>query len=196
MSSAGLQVEPRLSPSEGLALLSLARTTVVATVQGALPRPLDLDSVPARLREPGASFVTLLRSGTLRGCLGSLHAERPLAEDVRQHSIAVCASDYRFPPVGPNEIPDLALEIAVLGSTRRLVYQNPQDLAGHLRPGVDGVLLQAGARRATFLPKVWERVPSTEEFLGLLCRKAGLDEDLWRRELLEISTYAVEIFQE
>lgn len=196
MSSSDIEVEPRLSPSEGLALLSLARTTVVATVQGALPGPLDLGSVPARLREPGASFVTLLRSGALRGCLGSLHAERPLAEDVRQHSIAVCASDYRFPPVGPNEIPDLALEIAVLGSTRRLVYQNPQELAAHLQPGVDGVLLQAGARRATFLPKVWERVASTEEFLGLLCRKAGLDEDLWRRELLEISTYAVEIFQE
>lgn len=196
MSASGLEVEPRLSPSEGLALLSLARTTVVTTVQGGLPGPLDLGSVPARLREPGASFVTLLRSGSLRGCLGSLHPERPLADDVRQHSIAVCASDYRFPPVGPNEIPDLALEIAVLGSTRRLVYQNPQELAGHLRPGVDGVLLQAGARRATFLPKVWERVPSAEEFLGLLCRKAGLDEDLWRRELLEISTYAVEIFQE
>ncbi|MEX0788392.1 MAG: AmmeMemoRadiSam system protein A [Anaerolineales bacterium] len=188
--------EPSLSPSDGLALLSLARATVVATVQGTLARPLDLGAVPARLREPGASFVTLLRSGALRGCLGSLHAERALAEDVRQHSIAVCASDYRFPPVGPDEIQELGVEIAVLGSTRPLVYQNPQELPGRLRPGIDGVLLQAGPRRATFLPKVWERVPSPEEFLGLLCRKAGLDEDLWRRELLEISTYSVEIFQE
>ena len=196
MSSSDLEVEPRLSPSEGLALLSLARATVVATVQGAHPSPLDLASVPGRLRDPGASFVTLLRSGALRGCLGSLNAERALAEDVRQHSIAVCASDYRFPPVGPDEIPELGVEIAVLGPTRRLHYQNPEELAGRLRPGIDGVLLQSGARRATFLPKVWERVPSPEEFLGLLCRKAGLDDNLWRRELLEISIYSVEIFQE
>ena len=196
MSASDLEVESRLSPSEGLALLSLARATVVATVQGAHPTPLDLGSIPFRLRDPGASFVTLLRSGALRGCLGSLHAERPLAEDVRHHSIAVCASDFRFAPVGPAEIPELALEIAVLGPIRRLDYQDPLELAGRVRPGVDGVLLQSGARRATFLPKVWERVPQPELFLGMLCRKAGLEEDAWRRELLEISTYTVESFQE
>jgi AmmeMemoRadiSam system protein A len=157
---------------------------------------LALSRYPERLRAPGASFVTLLRSGCLRGCLGSLQPERPLAEDVRQHSIAVCTADYRFPPVTRQEIPELSLEISVLRATREVEYSTPQELVVRLRPGVDGVLLRAGPRRATFLPKVWERVPEAEKFLTLLCRKAGLDEDAWRRDRLQISTYEVESFQE
>jgi AmmeMemoRadiSam system protein A len=189
-------VDCSLNPLEKQALLRIARTTVVATVEGRRPDSLDLAAYSERLRGLGASFVTLLHFGALRGCLGSLQPERPLAEDVRQHAIAVCASDYRFPPVQPEEVPGLSLDVSVLSPTHLLEYASPDDLLGRLRPGVDGVLLRAGTYRATFLPKVWERVTTPDEFLGMLCRKAGLPADSWRRDRLEISTYTVEEFQE
>lgn len=196
MSSAAEPSDRALDPLERQALLDIARRTVVATVEGRRADGLDLAACPERLRLLGASFVTLLHSGTLRGCLGSLRRERPLAEDVRQHAIAVCTRDYRFPPVRREEVTRLRLEISVLGPMRPLDYSSPDDLLGRLRPGVDGVLLRAGTSRATFLPKVWERVAEPGEFLAMLCSKAGLPQDAWRRDHLEISTYTVEEFQE
>lgn len=185
-----------LNATEKDVLLGIARGAVVATVERRRADSLDLAAYPERLRGLGASFVTLLHAGALRGCLGSLRPEHPLAEDVRQHAIAVCTSDYRFPPVQPEEVPALSLGVSVLSPTHLLEYSSPDDLLGRLRPGMDGVLLRAGALRATFLPKVWERVAKPDEFLGMLCLKAGLPEDAWRGERLEISTYTVEEFLE
>ncbi|MEA3397481.1 MAG: AMMECR1 domain-containing protein, partial [Chloroflexota bacterium] len=77
-----------------------------------------------------------------------------------------------------------------------LVYDGPDDLLRQLRPGVDGVVLERGWHRATFLPQVWEQLPDPEEFLAHLCYKAGLSPDAWRSPTLKISTYRVEKFKE
>ncbi len=51
------------------------------------------------------------------------------------------------------------------------------DLVAQIRPGEDGLILEAQGRRGTFLPQVWESLPHTRAFLNELVRKAGLPAD-------------------
>jgi hypothetical protein len=186
----------RLTDAERALLLKLARQALEAAVRGESPPPLKLGDLPARLQEPGATFVTLTRHGDLRGCIGALEAYQPLAEDVREHAIAAALEDYRFPPVQPHELAEIHIEISRLTPPKPLDYDQPAALPGLLHPGQDGVILRDGWRRATFLPQVWEKIPEAELFLGYLCQKMGVAMDTWRRKKLDVLTYAVEEFHE
>ena len=121
---------------------------------------------------------------------------QPLVEDVREHAIAAAQQDYRFPPVQESELMHILIEISRLTAPNSLEYSSPQDLLEKLQPGRDGVILRDGWKRATFLPQVWEKVHSKEEFLDQLCRKMGAVGDHWRRKHLEALTYQVEEFHE
>ena len=94
------------------------------------------------------------------------------------------------------ELDEIALEISVLTEPEPLTYRDPAHLLKTLRPGIDGVILTDGRKRATFLPQVWEKVDSAEHFLNSLCQKAGLKPDTWRRRALSILTYQVIHFEE
>jgi uncharacterized protein len=104
--------------------------------------------------------------------------------------------DYRFPPVQASELKDIEIEISRLTIPQPLDYEGPVDLLDKLRPGVDGVILKDGFRRATFLPQVWEKLPDKAAFLTHLCQKMGAAADLWRRKKIEVLTYQVEEFHE
>jgi len=119
-----------------------------------------------------------------------------LAEDVREHAIAAALSDYRFPSVQVSELKGIHIEVSRLTAPVALEYAGPEDLVARLRPGVDGVILRDGNRRATFLPQVWEQLPDVEEFLAHLCNKMGASPDLWRRKHLDVQIYQVEEFHE
>jgi AmmeMemoRadiSam system protein A len=125
-----------------------------------------------------------------------LEAHQPLAEDVREHAVAAALQDYRFPPVSPDEVPELQIEISRLTTPQKLEYHGADDLLGKLRPGVDGVILRDGFRRATFLPQVWEKIPDPVEFMNHLCQKMGVDASSWRYRQLEVLIYQVEEFHE
>ena len=176
--------------------LELARQALVQGVNGVRLSPLDLESLPPALREPGATFVTLTIKGELRGCVGALEAYQPLAEDVREHAVAAALADYRFPPVRPEEVDRLKIEISRLTPPQPLAYDTPLDLIHKLRPGVDGVVLLDEGRRATFLPQVWHSLPDAENFLDQLCLKMGAPRKLWRLKKLTVLTYQVEEFHE
>jgi AmmeMemoRadiSam system protein A len=158
--------------------------------------PVNLDAMPQRLRAPGASFVTLTRDGLLRGCIGTLKKQLPLADDVRQHAVAAALSDYRFPVVKPEEVDEIEIEVSVLTTPQPLEYKHVDEIPGLLRPGIDGVIITDGKNRGTFLPQVWEKVPDVETFLGMLCEKAYLPPDAWRQGQIKILTYQVESFHE
>jgi AmmeMemoRadiSam system protein A len=185
-----------LSDEDKRFLLSLARRTIENYLNH-LPIPkIDLKQTSELLREEGASFVTLTYKNYLRGCVGALEPYQSLVEDVREHAMAAAFQDYRFPPVQLDELSDITIEISRLTRPSKLNYKDPEELLTLLRPGIDGVVLRDGVRRATFLPQVWEKIPHTEEFLDQLCMKMGALPDLWRRKKLEVLVYQVEEFHE
>jgi AmmeMemoRadiSam system protein A len=189
-------MEDKLTFEERSMLLKLARRAIEAAIQGQPFPELDAGNLPARLLEPGVSFVTLTRSGELRGCIGALEPRVSLAEDVQEHAVAAAFQDYRFHPVQAEELPSIEIEISRLTPQSKLEYDHPDELLKLLRPGIDGVVIHYGMYRATFLPQVWEKLPAPEMFLNHLCQKMGAPGNLWRKEKLEVYTYQVEEFRE
>jgi AmmeMemoRadiSam system protein A len=188
--------EQHLLDNERSFLLSLARQTIENCLKNIAPPPIEFDVLPPILKEQGASFVTLTYKGYLRGCVGALEAYQSLVEDVREHAEAAAFQDYRFPPVQAKEMKDIEIEISYLTQPTPMSYENPNELLEKLRPNIDGVVIQDGMRRATFLPQVWEKIPGPAEFLDQLCMKMGAPAHLWRRKILKIKTYQVEEFHE
>jgi AmmeMemoRadiSam system protein A len=171
-----------LTAAERDRLVAIGRAALVAAVRDdnyAPPSPLT-----GRLGAPGASFVTLhVGAGELRGCIGSLAPRRPLAEDVAANARAAAREDLRFAPVGAHELDGLSFEISLLSPLAPLAVASRRELLAALRPGVDGLVLDDGERRATFLPAVWAELPEPERFLAQLERKAGLPAGGWSRAL-------------
>jgi len=104
--------------------------------------------------------------------------------------------DPRFPPVGPEELQALTIEVSVLSHPEPLNYQGIDDLCEKLRPGTDGVVIERGWQRATFLPQVWEKLPDERQFLHRLCLKAGLTPNALTGGNVDVYTYQVEKFSE
>jgi len=185
-----------LSEDQQAQLLDLAREAVLcAASEEELPE-LDLEALPRGLRRTGASFVTLTKDGRLRGCIGSLEARRPLAVDVQQNALGAAVRDPRFPCVRPGEVEAITVEISVLSSPEPLSYDGLEDLCDKLRPGVDGVVIERGWQRATFLPQVWDKLPEARQFLHRLCMKAGLAPSAFGSGEVDVYTYQVEKFRE
>jgi AmmeMemoRadiSam system protein A len=173
----------------GAALLARARNAIVTALDGAaelLPEP----SHP-RLAEPGATFVTLTQNGALRGCIGSLEARRVLDHDVRENARAAAFRDPRFPPLCSDELQRTRIEVSLLTAAEPLQFLDENDALRQLRPGVDGIIFEAGQRRSTFLPQVWESLPEPQQFLAQLKRKAGLPADFWD-DNIRLSRYRVD----
>jgi AmmeMemoRadiSam system protein A len=185
-----------LSTQERTSLLTLARESIMAAVTGQVLPQLALESLSTALREPGASFITLTIEGQLRGCIGSLEAYQPLALDVQSRAKQAALEDYRFYPLTAAELSVVNIEISRLTPATPLPYSDPLALPGLLRPGIDGIVLADGHRRATYLPQVWEQLPNPEEFISSLCAKMGASRDLWRQKVLRVERYQVEEFRE
>jgi AmmeMemoRadiSam system protein A len=191
-----VMAENKLTTEEKQTLLKLARQALEDGVRGQKLPQLDMQSLSPRLREHGASFITLTIQGNLRGCIGALEPYQPLAEDVREHAIAAALQDYRFPNVQPEELSQIDIEVSRLTPPVLLEYNTPEDLLSKLRPGIDGVVLRDGPRRATFLPQVWEKLPDPADFLDNLCYKMGAAPGLWHQKHLDVLIYQVEEFHE
>lgn len=184
-------MSPLVPADAGLVLLPLARAAIAGR--------LDAEPPPAPraawLTEQGASFVTLTLNGALRGCIGSLIARRPLGEDVEANAVNAAFRDPRFNPLSAAELNSIIIEVSVLSTPTPLPVRSQTDLLKRLRPGVDGVILQAGWHRATFLPQVWEELPEAADFLAHLRRKAGLAPGYWGPDM-RIETYTVTAWKE
>jgi len=159
-----------LTAEEGHALACLAAQAVAGKLRGEPPDG-RLPAEP-RLRVPGASFVTLEARGRLCGCIGTLQAARPLYLDVGRNARRA-AEDPRLPPVTARDWPMLDVSVSVLTPPSPLAAAGPAELAAILRPGLDGLILQDGRRRATFLPKVWHKLPEPMDFVAALLAKGG-----------------------
>lgn len=177
-------------------LLQLARQAVAHAARHEPLPPLAIQSEPEALRRMGCAFVTLTMAGQLRGCIGGLEPRQPLAADVWEHAYLAASEDYRFLPVGPEELQAIEVEVSVLTEPCPLEYGQPEELLSKVRPHIDGVILTDGLHRATFLPQVWEKVPDPDEFFDRLAEKAGLPPASWREGHVRIQTYQVVSFHE
>jgi AmmeMemoRadiSam system protein A len=175
----------------GAALIATAR----GAIDAAFGRPEARVRPHAALDRPGATFVTLKQDGELRGCIGSLEAHRLLAIDVRRNALAAAFSDPRFPPLVARELDVTTVEVSLLSPASRVEVADEEDLLARLEPGVDGIVLELGRRRATFLPQVWETLPAPRDFIGALKRKAGMPANFWSPEM-RVSRYTVSKWQQ
>lgn len=174
-------------------LLRIAVASIRQGLEHGRPFKPDPQEYDPALRRPGAGFVTLKRDGELRGCIGSLSAYRPLLEDVAENAYAAAFSDPRFQPLQAMELHALEIHISILGEAEPIHFASEHELLEQLRPGIDGLILEEGYRRATFLPSVWEQLPDARQFLQHLRLKAGLPANYWS-PTLSISRYTTHGF--
>ncbi len=160
-------------------LIELAWDSVRYGLRSGTAQPVDRDAFQSELLQNLASFVSLHRHGNLRGCIGTLEAYRPLVEDVSANAYAAAFLDPRFESLQEHELGGLDLKISVLTPQEPMSVATEQDLLSQIRPGTDGIVLELGVRKATFLPAVWEQLPDPVDFLYELKRKAGLDPVGW-----------------
>jgi uncharacterized protein len=175
----------------GRALLVRARNAIAAE----LGLPTEPEPSGEGLDQPGAVFVTLTQGSELRGCIGSLDAWRPLDADVRANAKAAAFRDPRFPPLTAGELPATRVEVSLLTPPTPMHFANEEDAISQLRPGLDGIILECGSHRGTFLPQVWDSLPERHLFLDHLKRKAGLPPDYWVPGI-KLSRYEVRKWKE
>ncbi len=176
-----------LDSSDRDTLLRIARDAIAARLAN---RAYTLPDVPQTLQRPGGAFVTLHRSGDLRGCIGRIDAPDPLAEVVAECAVSAAIRDPRFPPVTPDELLALDVEISILTPLERV-----SDVS-EIQVGRHGLVMRQGFHSGLLLPQVatewgWDR----DTFLAQTCRKAGLPSDAWRRGA-EIFKFEAEVFGE
>jgi len=177
-------------------MLDIAREALTAAAnQNSRPK-LDVGALPPALQERRACFVTLNEDGELRGCTGTIVPRRTLAEEISVSAVHSALFDPRFLPVRNDEVPHIQIEVSVLTLPTRVQFSSPEDLIRQLRPGIDGVVLERGGNRATYLPQVWDRFPNAVEFLNSLSLKAGLAADAWRKPGMQVEVYQTVVFEE
>jgi len=171
------------SHDDRIALLEIAREAIATGCDGTRPAH-DAPHVTAALERaalaaPRNCFVTLKQNGGLRGCIGSLAPRRALVIDVAENAFNAAFQDPRFRPMSAPELATIDIHIAVLSPQTPIDFTNESGLLNALRPYVDGLTIEDGPNRATFLPKVWEQLPEPGQFLAELKAKAGMPANHW-----------------
>jgi AmmeMemoRadiSam system protein A len=166
-----------LSDEERAGLLEIARAAV-AVASGARAANVlwaALDRYPALGVRTGSAFVTLTEDGELRGCMGHLDLEAPLAASVVEAATWAVRADPRFTSVTGRELPRIHVDVSVLGPFVRLADPTA------FRPGTDGIVVEHHGRRALLLPEVATMLGLDREgMLEAACRKAGMTGRAWR----------------
>lgn len=175
-------------------LLQVAGESIEQGLTSGRPLKPDPKHYPPELQVKRATFVTLEIGQRLRGCIGMLEAIRPLVEDVAENAFSAAFRDPRFPPLAADEIEKLEVHISILSPPEPLSFDSERALLDQLRPGVDGLILQEGSLRGTFLPSVWESLPEPGQFLAHLKQKAGLSSTYWS-DHIRIFRYTTEMFK-
>jgi len=168
-----------MNDDRGPVLLALAR----ATIESALGRTCFADQSAPWLHEKGACFVTLKQCGELRGCVGSIEARHSLLEAVIVAARAAAFEDPRFSPLSAGDLADTRIEVSLLSALEPMAVLSEAEAVRHIRPHVDGLLLESGRHRGIFLPQVWGSAPNARDFLGLLKLKAGLPANFWSDQI-------------
>ena len=184
-----------LAPPQRATLMAVARRSIEHGLVTGRPLTVVPSEYHRDLKVVRASFVTLQLHGKLRGCIGHLEAVQPLVVDVAENAFAAAFQDPRFSPLTAQEWPAVDLHLSLLSTPEAMRFEDEADLLRQIQPGVDGLILQDGPNRGTFLPSVWESLPQAADFLSHLKLKAGLPANHWSGRV-EVYRYFTESFGE
>jgi AmmeMemoRadiSam system protein A len=193
------QASTKLQDDQGQILVRLARATIAVKLgvsEDVSKLVSETEVADPAFQEERGTFVTLKIKNQLRGCMGCLTPSETILDGIQRNAINAAFNDPRFPALTPPELEDAEIEVSILTAPQELKYSDSSDLLKKLRPNIDGVIINKGMARATFLPQVWEQLPKTEEFLAHLCRKAGFSAEEWKMGELGVSIYQVQYFHE
>lgn len=166
----------------------VAKESILHGLQTGLALHVTTEDYAKVLQQQFSCFVTLHKHEQLRGCIGALEAYQPLINDIAEHAFAAAFNDPRFPAMQKNEFEYITIKISVLGKPEPMQFENEKDLLSQIRPEIDGLILEYGNNRGTFLPSVWEQLPLVDDFFLHLKAKAGLGKNWWRDDV-KISRY-------
>ncbi len=189
----------RYTDQDGALAVQIAREALEAFVED---RAMRSFVVPKSFEEKAGAFVTLNRHGVedpyerLRGCIGYPEPFFPLLKAVVK-SAEGAAEDPRFPPLKPQELPQVVVEVSLLTPPEPIEVKKQRDLPKQIRLGVDGIVVAQGPYRGLFLPQVaTEHHMDAETFLSECSVKAGLMPDAWLEESTRVKKFQTEIFEE
>jgi len=154
-------------------VIGLCKTVIESAI-----KKIDLTIVyPQVFDQPGACFVTIEQNGQLRGCIGSIVANRPLVNDIIENARNAAFKDTRFKPITAEDLNQLKVSVSILTEPRRIFFSSEEDLLNQITANLDGLIIKDGNKQAVYLPSVWEVIPDKREFLNALKVKAGLAPD-------------------
>ena len=169
-------------------LIGIARRAIECRLEGAAFEPSVRDP---ELLQPLGAFVTLKTADAeLRGCIGHLSAEVPLAQTVARVAVAAALEDPRFGAVTRDELDGLRVEVSVLSPCEPIAPEA-------VEIGRHGLLIRAHGKSGLLLPQVApEHGLDREAFLSAVCRKAGLPKDAWRDPACALYGFTADVFGE
>ena len=179
-------------------MVKLARQ-VIENKLGLAPEP-EQKSDSVFLEKCGV-FVTLNVHAKgaygLRGCIGLPYPTKPLIDAVMDAAESSAFNDPRFPPVQPDEMTGITIEVSILTPPELIQVDDPQEYPMHIKVGRDGLIIGKGWRRGLLLPQVpiewgWE----SHEFLSQCCVKAELPTDEWKKKGTEVYKFHAILFKE
>jgi len=184
-----------LSLTQGTNAVRYARRVIAAYVTR---QPLPAPSLGTPFQEKQGAFVTLhtYPAHDLRGCIGIPLPVMTLSEAIIE-SAQSATQDPRFPPLAPQELETVIVELTILTPPKLIHVKQPQDYVSHIKIGRDGLIVEQGFYKGLLLPQVpveqgWDK----EEFLSYTCTKAGLPPDAWFEKNTKISKFSGQIFTE
>jgi AmmeMemoRadiSam system protein A len=184
---------PLRSEEDRRTLLAIARRAITAQVIGAVQAGDDgaegqaLNTIQAL---SAGVFVTLREAGDLRGCIGHMEADEPLVASLVDAAVAACSRDPRFPPVRPDELARIAIELSILGPLEPVATLDDVEIGRH------GLVVEQAHRRGLLLPQVAvEHQWTPASFVSHTCHKAGLSDDAWERGA-SLWKFEAEVFAE
>ena len=164
-----------LSKEKQKLLIDIAYASIAHGLKHNLPLIPKLEDYSPVYAEARGLFVTLNLNDNLRGCIGNTEPAYPLIIAATRNAYNAAFCDHRFNKLSASEFEKIDLSISVLTPKKEIFFDSDKDILAQLRPGVDGLIISSGACSATFLPAVWEKLPSTEVFLTQLKHKAGIN---------------------
>ncbi len=176
---------------EAAVLLKMSRETLIGYIKNKKAPNFNPPETNGLKTETGM-FVTLHKNGHLRGCIGYIIGKDPLWKAVTELTVSSAVKDTRFRPVQESELEDIDIEISVLTPPEKI--SDPQTI----EMGIHGVIVKKEFNQGVFLPQVatetgWDR----ETFMNELCsQKAGLPEDAWKKNDVEIFIFTASVYSE